>query len=118
MSTNGVDWQSRSFNITGTSPTSHFGALTFGNGTFVVGGDLRTIIQSQPVVQLGQPEPGLLSVAGLRDRTYAIQATENLALGTSAWQTVATMTLSNEPSVWRDPATNQAARFYRAVWLP
>jgi hypothetical protein len=109
-SKNGVEWTGRRTSVVGTG-------VAFGNNTFVtVSGS--TIFQSDPIVRLGLGRDFSLSISGMADRTYRIEATSDLD-GTASWQPLTTFLLANSPFVWRENGTNLLdKRFYRAVWVP
>jgi hypothetical protein len=109
-SKNGVEWTGRRAFVAGTG-------VAYGNNTFVaVSG--RSIFQSDPIVRLSLGQDFSLSISGMADRTYRIEATSDLD-GAAGWQTLTTLLLENSPFVWRENGTNLPdKRFYRVVSVP
>ena len=111
-STDGINWIAR-------NPGTEFAlnSIAYGQKTFVAVGGRGIIVQSDPIVTLGLTR-GLsteLSLTGPPDRTYEIQALDQL-LATNYWQKLDTITLTNTAVSWTDlESTNKPQRFYRAV---
>ncbi len=114
-STDGLNWTSRD------SGTNYWlGGVAYGQNTFVVVGNGGLIFQSDPIVTLGLTlgASNQLSVIGPTGRTCEIQAVDEI-LKTNAWQTVGSVTLTNNAVSWTDSeSTNKPRRFYRAVLQP
>ena len=109
-SNNGVEWKGRRTLVAGTG-------VAFGNNTFVAV-SRSSIFQSDPIVRLSLGQDFSLSISGMADRTYRIEATSDLD-GAASWQPLTTFLLANSPFVWRENGTYLLdKRFYRAVWVP
>jgi len=91
--------------------------VTFGAGTFLAVGSDGLIWQSDPVIHLRVVghDPLQLAIASKSGISCDIEIAGELA-ETNVWQRIATVQLTNGPTVWVDAqATNGAQRFYRAV---
>jgi hypothetical protein len=108
--------------------------VTYGRNTFVAVGGGGLILQSDPILALslrqiapgslaggesnGQGSQTELTISGPAGGTCQIQSAGEIALS-NGWQTVATVTLSNAPTIWVDPqSVGTSPRFYRAVLYP
>jgi hypothetical protein len=95
-------------------------SVVFGNGTFVLLVGSGMILQSDPFVSLDvrmttEPE---LTIGGPLGRACRIEWADTVG-ATNSWQTLATLTTTNETHVFGDTsATGAVRRFYRAVLLP
>jgi len=115
VSPDGANWSR-----TDLGTTADLTGVTFGAGTFVAVGAEGQIWQSDPVIHLrvvGQ-DPLQLAIASKSGISCDIEIAGELA-ETNVWQRIATVQLTNGPTVWVDAqATNGAQRFYRAVLRP
>ena len=107
--------------------TSALKNIAFGNHTFVAVGEAGTILQSSPLASTDTPPRltgGLtsggfeLTISGTAGQSYLIQCADDLA-GSNAWQTVATLNLTNSPATWPDTLSpHRSQRFYRVLTTP
>jgi hypothetical protein len=122
-STDGINWKMLN------AGQDHYAIfdIAYGRSTFVaLSGGLR-ILQSDPIVLLSLRQvspasgegPGMeLTISGPPEGTCQIQSTSQMP-PSDGWQTVASVTLTNAPTVWLDPQpAGPSPRLYRAVLQP
>jgi len=101
--------------------------VAYGRNTFVAVGGAGLILQSDPIVGLslrpaaagnGQGSGMELTISGPPGGTCQVQCAGQIP-PPNGWQTVASVTLSDAPTIWVDPdAAGASPRFYRAVLPP
>lgn len=75
----------------------------------------RVVFDAVPVGQLAIDMRPSLSIVGEIGRTYRIESRNSL---TSAWNTVSTVLLTNNPLLWVDERFGNRQQHYRAVRMP
>jgi hypothetical protein len=94
--------------------------VAYGNNTFVAVSGGGRIYQSDPILALDLSK-GLaaqLSLRGPVGRSCLIESADAL-FGTNRWSAIATVSLTNNPTIWVDSdSAAKPQRFYRAVLKP
>jgi hypothetical protein len=115
-SQDGTNWIQRNLTV---SPFDHLVDLTVGNRNILVAGvNGPTAYLSDPFVSLGigSSFPPQLTLSGLTNRAYRIEAATNFP--PANWEALTNITLTNGPTAWTDLQSTNSQRFYRAVLLP
>lgn len=118
LSSDGVSWSTGNLPA---GPTVRGAA--YGAGTIVIVGDGGTILQSDSdssgvTLSIMPDLPRKLEIAGKPGRSYQLEFSDSLN-SNLAWQSAATLVLSNSPSMWTDTNGGGAPqRFYRGILLP
>jgi hypothetical protein len=102
------------------SPSSwQLSHIAFGNHEFLAVGLAGMIVQSDPFIHLSLARTNvpILNITGPTNRIVVVQTTTNLN-ATQQWTEIGTVSLTNQPTVWRDTQAGVgSSRFYR-VMLP
>jgi hypothetical protein len=124
-STNGTNWIQRSL---GASTNTTLTGIAIGNSNITVvgynylGGSFTPLaFVSGSFVDLSLPPvafPPQLNLSGWPGRSYRIEFLNDLHAGSNNWQTLTTLTITNNPTLWTDTAATNSQRYYRAVLLP
>lgn len=100
-----------------TVPDNSLLTVAYGDHSFMAVGLGGVVVQSDPFINAGLVKisaPGL-SITGPNNRRVSIQTTTNLS-SSAGWNTAASISLTNQPTLWMDTqAPPASSRFYRVL---
>jgi hypothetical protein len=101
-------------------PSSSFPLLSvaYGDHNFLAVGQGGMMFQSDPFINasISRSNFPVLGITGPANRLVSIQTNSSLN-ALSPWNDIATISLTNQPTIWKDPQPGVSSRFYRVKLL-